>query len=132
MTITTLAGVRHFDAEQCLVVNFVRDVEAIPSLFARSPSFALHEVPFTIVRPLVGLTFGAIRVLRKVPCQGQPDCAFSLAHLIVWKNGDIWRYVVRMITRGKACSGGLLGRKIEGIRSETTVPARPMYVLKVT
>jgi hypothetical protein len=28
--------------------------------------------------------------------------------------------------------GLLLGRKIEGIRSKTAVPARPMYVLEVT
>ena len=53
MTITTLAGVCHFDAEQCLVIycNIVVCIEAVPSPFARSPSTMYPLPPFGTSRP---------------------------------------------------------------------------------
>jgi hypothetical protein len=70
----TLSGIRYFDAEQCLVaVHFCERRRSHPiSIY----SFALHEVPFSIVRPRVGLTFSAVRVLRKVPCQRSQTARF--------------------------------------------------------
>ena len=77
MTITTLAGVCHFDAERCFVVhcNLLGYVDAIPSPFARSPSTVF-------IRPRIGPVSSTIRVLCNIPCQGHLHCLFSLTHLI--------------------------------------------------
>jgi hypothetical protein len=110
------------------LLNFVRDVEAIPSPFACLSS---TRYPFP--------SFAHESASPSAPSEAYPKSHVSAARLPVFsdspycvKNGDIWRCVVRMTTKGKARSRGLLGRKIEGIRSEKTVPAWPMYVLEVT
>lgn len=94
MTITTLAGVRCFDAQQygCNIVGYV---EAIPSPFARPPSTRYPLLPSA--HESASPSVPAIRVLRRAPCQRQPDCPFSLTHLIMRRM--VWLCVARMPMR---------------------------------
>jgi len=61
--------------------NFVRDVEAIPFPFARSPS---TRYPFpSFARESAPPSAPSESYAKSM--SGQPDCPFSLTHLIVWE-----------------------------------------------